>query len=107
MVQSALFSLCHPQLRRHQPIVNPLFLQQLIVRANLRNAVAVNYYKPVCIPQGREPVGNGEGSPPLHQPVKGLLDQEFTLRIQSGCSLGLFRIALAMAILCRSPPDRL
>ena len=46
----------------------------------------VDNHQAVRIAQGGQPMGDGKGGSALHQTIQRLLDQEFTLGIQSrGC----------------------
>ena len=106
------FSPLHLQLGLYQPIVNSLLCHEFIMTPHLRDMVVINYHKPVGIFQCRQPMGYGKGRPSVSLPRAFWIRYSLSvsrLAVASSriSSLGLLRIARAMAILCRSPPDRL
>ena len=57
------------------------------MRPALGDLMSVNDDEPIRILKRGQPVGDSQGSPPGRKPLKRLLDQIFTLRIQAGGGL--------------------
>ena len=58
--------------------------QELVVGAGFDDAALVKDVDAVCILDGREAVGNGDGGPALSHLLEGMLDDLFGLRIDIG-----------------------
>ncbi len=64
-----------------QPRVEALLLQQLVVRAHLDHAAALQHDQPVRLAQRAQPMGDGDRRAPLDQVVQRLLDLALRLGI--------------------------
>ena len=73
----------HLQLCHDQPVINALFLHQLIMGAGFRDGVMIDHHNTVRVPQGGKAVGNGKGGAALGQAAQRLLNLVLCFGIQA------------------------
>mmetsp|Transcript_20829 Transcript_20829/g.32638 ORF Transcript_20829/g.32638 Transcript_20829/m.32638 type:complete len:291 (-) Transcript_20829:1385-2257(-) len=83
----ALLLVLKTKLPASQPLVHAIHAHQLIMSSPLYNASILDHDDLIRIDDGRQTMGDHNGSTPNHQPVKGLLHQFLILGVQSRGSL--------------------